>query len=435
MKRFALRGNICYSKSAKEVCTCADHYVVCIDGKSAGVFAALPQEYAEIPVVDCGDQLIIPGLVDLHIHAPQYAYRGLGMDLELMDWLEEQAFPEEIKYQDPEYAKRAYEIFAEQLQKSATTRACIFGTKHREATEILMESMEKTGLVSYVGKVNMDREAPDGLREESAEQSALETAAWIEATAEKFQHTKPILTPRFVPCCTDELMECLQKIQMKYNVPVQSHLSENQGEISFVHELRPQNNFYGEVYDEFGLFGKTSNKKKSVKTVMAHCVWSTEKEKKMMKENGVFVAHCPASNMNLSSGVAPIKTYLEAGLHVGLGSDVAGGESESIFRAMKDAIQVSKIYWRLVDQAVHPITFSEAFYMATKGGGEFFGKVGSFEKGYAFDAIVLDDTWIPYPQELTVRERLERAVYLALDEKGISQKYVDGVKILSHEML
>ena len=132
MKRFALRGNICYSKSAKEVCTCADHYVVCIDGKSAGVFAALPQEYAEIPVVDCGDQLIIPGLVDLHIHAPQYAYRGLGMDLELMDWLEEQAFPEEIKYQDPEYAKRAYEIFAERRCSKICDNTCLVSTKSIE---------------------------------------------------------------------------------------------------------------------------------------------------------------------------------------------------------------------------------------------------------------------------------------------------------------
>ncbi len=429
MNGFALKGHVCYSKSAGELCTYADHYAVCIDGKSVGVFAALPQEYAQAEIIDCGDRLILPGLIDLHIHAPQYAYRGLGMDLELMDWLEQQAFPEEIKYQDLGYAECAYSMFAEQMKRSATTRACIFATKHRAATEILMQLMEETGLISYVGKVNMDRGAPGALCEESAGASAAETITWIKNAVEKFQRTKPILTPRFVPCCTDELMERLQKIQVTYGVPVQSHLSENHGEISLVHELRPQNGFYGEVYNDFGLFGKSRATEESVKTVMAHCVWSSEKEVELMKKNGVFVAHCPASNMNLSSGIAPIKSYLKHGLRVGLGSDVAGGQSESIFRAMTDAIQVSKLYWRLVDQGIQPVTFSEAFYMATKGGGEFFGKVGSFEEGYAFDAIVLDDACIPHPQKLTVRQRLERAAYLALDQKGVWKKYVDGMQV------
>ena len=148
-----------------------------------------------------------------------------------------------------------------------------------------------------------------------------------------------------------------------------------------------------------------------------------------MKQNGVYVAHCPASNMNLSSGIAPIKRYLNEGIKVGLGSDVAAGQTESIFRAMTDAIQVSKLYWRHVDSSCKPLTFEEAFYMATKGGGEFFGKVGSFEEGYELDAIVLDDTCIPYPQELSTRQRLERAVYLSLDLLGIHAKYVAGEKV------
>lgn len=149
-----------------------------------------------------------------------------------------------------------------------------------------------------------------------------------------------------------------------------------------------------------------------------------------MRKNGVFVAHCPASNMNLSSGIAPVRKYLDLDMKVGLGSDVAGGHSDSIFRAITDAIQVSKMYWRYVDQEARPITFPEAFYMATLGGGEFFGAVGSFEDGYEFDAVILDDTSLPHPQELTVLERLERAVYLGLDKQGICGKYAAGEQIM-----
>ena len=148
-----------------------------------------------------------------------------------------------------------------------------------------------------------------------------------------------------------------------------------------------------------------------------------------MKDNGVFIAHCPESNMNLSSGVAPIRRYLEEGLHVGLGSDVAGGSTENIFSAMTHAIQASKLRWRLQDQALKPLTVEEVFYMATKGGGAFFGKVGSFEPGYEFDAVVLDDARLSHPQELDTKKRLERIMYLA-DDREIRAKYAGGVKVI-----
>ena len=164
--------------------------------------------------------------------------------------------------------------------------------------------------------------------------------------------------------------------------------------------------------------------------MMAHCVWSTEEEVELMQKNGVFVAHCPASNMNLTSGIAPIRKYMDRGLRVGLGSDIAGGHSASIFRAITDAIQVSKMYFRMVDESCKPLVFSEAFYLATKGGGAFFGQVGSFEEGYEFDAVVLDDSVLVHPQMLTLAERMERAVYLGLDEKKITAKFVAGRKIL-----
>ncbi len=383
----------------------------------------MPPEYAQVSVSDYGECLIIPGLTDLHVHAPQYTFRAMGMDMELLEWLETNTFPEEAKYQDLEYARRAYRIFTDNLKRSATTRACIFGTIHRDATLLLMDQLEQSGLVTYVGKVNMDRNCPDYLREESAEESGIQTVEWIkDVLHKKYQNTMPILTPRFTPSCSDELMENLKKIQMYYQIPVQSHLSENPGEIAWVKELCPWSEFYGDAYDRFGLFGA------DCKTVMAHCVYSGKEEQQRMKENGVFIAHCPESNMNLSSGVAPVRTFLEEGLHVGIGSDVAGGSTENLFKAMALAIQASKLRWRMQDDSLKPLTLEEVFYIATKGGGEFFGNVGSFEPGFELDAVVLDDTRIVHSQNLDVRARLERMIYLA-DEREVRAKYVRGREI------
>ena len=429
-KSFVIKGNICQAKTPQELDLHENAYAVCVDGVSKGVYKSLPDEYAGLPIYDYGDSLIFPGMVDLHVHAPQYAFRGMCMDLELMDWLNRYTFPEEEKYENLEYAEKAYAMFVDAMKKGATTRSCIFATRHRYATELLMRLMEESGLISYVGKVNMDREASEALTEKSAEESAFETFGWILATKDKYANTRPILTPRFIPCCTDKLMEELRQIQMTFGIPVQSHLSESRGEIDFVKSLRPNNAFYGDVYNEYDLFGKNDDINTDVKTVMAHCVWSTDEEVELMRRNGVFVAHCPASNMNLTSGIAPIRKYLDLGLNVGLGSDVAGGHSDSIFRAITDAIQVSKMYFRLVNEDNKPLIFSEAFYLATRGGGAFFGNVGSFDKGYEFDAVIMDDSVLPHPQSLTLAERMERAVYLELDQKNITSKFVAGRKII-----
>ena len=426
---FVIKGNICQTLTPDALDLHENAFAVCVDGVSMGVFDILPEEYAALPLYDHRDSLIFPGMVDLHVHAPQYAFRGMCMDLELMDWLNQYTFPEEEKYEDLDYARRAYGLFVDAVKKGATTRSCIFATRHRYATELLMELMEESGLVSFVGKVNMDREASPALTEDSAEVSAYTTFGWINAVKDRFTNTKPILTPRFIPCCTDKLMEELRQIQMAYGIPVQSHLSESRGEIEFVKFLRPQNTFYGDCYNEYDLFGKNDDIDTDVKTVMAHCVWSTDEEVELMRKNGVFVAHCPASNMNLTSGIAPIRKYLDRGLNIGLGTDVAGGHSESVFRAITDAIQVSKLYFRLVDETAKPLVFPEAFYLATKGGGAFFGKVGSFEEGSEFDAVVLDDSVLTHPQHLNLAQRMERAVYLGLDEKNLTAKYVAGRRI------
>lgn len=417
-----LKGHILFS-SAKEALDIYENSYLIYEGDTIiGVYPLLPEKYAEIPIEDYGDRLIIPGLVDLHLHAPQYTFRAIDMDMELLDWLNANTFPEESHYQNLEYAKQAYQIFVKNLKKSATTRACIFATIHKEATLLLMDLLEEAGLYTMVGKVNMDRNAPDYLIEETAF-SVDETQAWLDAVLKRsYQKTLPILTPRFIPSCTDTLMESLKQLQLAYHLPLQSHLSENFSEIAWVQELCPQSAFYGDAYDQFGLFGK------DCKTLMAHCVHSDDREIARMKENGVFIAHCPESNMNLSSGIAPAKKYLEEGLHMGLGSDIAGGTTENLFRAMAHAIQASKLRWRLVDDSLPPLTVPEVFYLATKGGGAFFGKVGSFEAGYAADMIVLDDSRLQHPQPMTPRERLERLLYLA-DDREIYAKYVAGEKL------
>ena len=420
---FALRGDICYSKSLTELETMEQGFLVCKDGVVEGVFQKLPMEYKDIEVKDYKRQLIIPGLTDLHMHAPQYTYRGLHMDLELLEWLENYTFPAEAKYEDPEYARVNYGKFVDRMVKSATTRACIFGTIHVEATLILMELLEKSGLHTMVGKVNMDRNSPDYLREKSVTQAAADTRYWVQEAKKRFQNTIPMLTPRFTPSCSDEIMEELKKIQREFGIPLQSHLSENKGEIEWVRQLCPYADYYGQAYSHFGLFGG------DCPTVMAHCIYSCEEEIKDMKEQGVYIAHCPESNMNVVAGIAPIRKYLQEGLHVGLASDVAGGTTENLFAAMMHAIQASKLRWRLVDDTWEPLTVPEVFYMATKGGGEFFGKVGSFEEGYELDAVVLDDSNIPNQEGLSITERLERFIYLN-QEQDIKAKYVAGKQIL-----
>lgn len=424
MLGFVIKGDICFCTDKDVLKTYKDSYAVCVDSVCQGVYKELPQQYRELPLYDYTDKLIIPGLVDLHTHAPQYSFCGLGMDKELLDWLESYAFLEEAKYNDLSYAQKAYSIFCDSLSHSATTRACIFATLHKEATTLLMDEMEKTGMVSFVGKVNMDRNSPDTLLEKSAQQSIDDTKAWLDDVKDKYSNTYPIITPRFIPSCSDELMQKLGDLQKEYHVPVQSHLSENPDEIKWVSELCPNSKNYGDAYAQFGLFGGDA------KTVMAHCVYSDDEEIELLKQNGVFVAHCPASNSNIASGIAPIRRYLDKGLKVGLGSDMAGGNTESLFSAIVEAIKVSKLYYRLVDNTVKPLKFTEVFYLATKGGGEFFGKVGSFEKGYEFDAVVIDDSVLPHPQELGVSQRLERCVYRSADLLGLTAKFVKGKKTI-----
>ena len=410
------RANILYTPESKRFKVVPHGYVAVRDGKVEGVYAQLPAQLAGFPVTDLGDKLLIPAMNDLHVHAPQYRNQGIAMDLELLPWLQNYTFPEELKFADPAYARRMYSRFVHQLWRYGTMRVVAFASVHLESTRLLIRMLEQAGLAGYVGKVNMDRDCPEGLRE-SVEDALQACETLVREFEREGARVRPIVTPRFIPSCSPALLQACGQMASRYRLPVQSHLSENHGEIALVSQLEPDSLHYADAYDRYGLFGQTP-------TIMAHCVWSHGEELELLRKRGVMVAHCPTSNLNLASGPAPIRRFLEAGVPVGLGSDVSGGHDFSIFRMMVYAIQVSKLHYQR-DKSCAFLTLPEAFWMATKSAGRFFGQVGSFEPGYDFDALVIDDSALRVDDAYTLPERLERFVYIG-DDRQIVARYCQG---------
>ncbi len=409
------RANIIYTQQSDRFEIIPHGYIAVEKGKVEGVYPEMPGHLQQCEVEDLGDRLLIPAMNDMHVHAPQYRNQGIAMDLELMPWLEKYTFPEEQKYADTAYAERMYRRFVRDLWRYGTMRVVAFATVHLDSTRLLMRLLEKAGMAGLVGKVNMNRNCPETLTE-TVEDANKACEALVDEFGGCDSHVRPIVTPRFIPSCTQELMTACGEMVRKYNLPVQSHLSENHDEIEFVKQLEPESRFYGDAYDRYGLFGKTP-------TVMAHCVWTGEEELQLIKERRVMVAHCPTSNLNVSSGMAPIRRFLNADVSVGLGSDVSGGHDFSIFRMMVYAIQVSKMHY-CNDKSCAFLTLPEVFWIATKSAGSFFGKVGSFEPGYDFDALVIDDTELNF-DNYTLPQRLERFIYIG-DDRQIVARYCQG---------
>ena len=414
---FCVKGDLVYSKDRHNLTYLKDGYLIIKDGFIKRVTSSLTAEERALPLLDYSSNLIVPGLSDLHIHAPQYQFRGLWMDMELLDWLNSHTFPEEAKYKDLDYAKSAYSIFVKDLILSPTTRISAFGTMHKDATLLLMNLLDKAGFKGYVGKVNMDRNSPSYLIEDSDE-SIRETISFIDEA--KSDNIKPIITPRFIPTCTDKLLMDLASIAKERLLPVQSHLSENLNEIKWVKELSPLSQSYADAYKRVGLWGRTP-------TIMAHCVYSDTLDGSLMENDNIYIAHCPDSNTNLVSGVANAQHFIAGDFNIGLGSDIAGGTSLSLFSACTDAIKVSKLRKRLFNAEDNALTFAESFYMASKGSGSFFGHVGSFEKDYEADFIVLNEDEIASTlmDDFTPIERLERYAYLS-PLKAVKHKCIGG---------
>ncbi|EQK39165.1 guanine deaminase [Paraclostridium bifermentans] len=413
------KGNILFTKIKDKFEIIENGFIIVKNGKILDLYKNLPSEYQNFEVIDFSNNLIIPGMNDLHCHAPQFRNLGMAMDKELIPWLDNYTFPEEGKFKSIEYSDKVYKDFIKEVWRHGTTRIAVFATVHKESSIRLMDLFKQSGLGALVGKVNMNINCTDDLLEDT-EKSISDTEYILENYYNADELVNPIITPRFIPSCNSELLKSLGDLAIKYNVPTQSHLSENLGEIDWVKQLQPESEFYGDAYNRFNLFGQT-------KTLMAHCVYSCDKELELMKKNNVFAVHCPNSNLNLGSGIMPVRKFLDNDINIALGSDISGGHDLSIFKVMVNTIQCSKLLWVNSNKQVDFLTLSEAFYMATKGGGSFFGKVGSFEKNYDFDALVLDDSNLN-PESYSLIERLERFIYIG-DDRNIIHRYVRGEEI------
>lgn len=418
-----LRGTVVSAEEFGKLNITEGGYLIAEDGIIRGVFSVLPEEYQGAEVQDYGDALILQTFADLHLHAPQYPMLGTGTDLPLLEWLNTYAFPTESRFADTDFARSAYHALAAELAAGGTTRVCMFSSLHREATLILMEELEQAGITGYVGKVNMDRNGVPGVLEETTEESMAETLRWLE-DCEGFTRIRPMLTPRFTPSCTDELMAFLGKLAAERGLPIQSHLSENRAEIAWVRELHPDCQRYWQTYDKFGLWND--------RTVMAHCIWSDEAEREAIRRSGVTVAHCPASNLTMCAGVAPVRTMLQEGVKVALGTDVAGGESISMFDAVADAVRASKARRMLDGWETEFLTVAEAWYLGTSAGAAFFGEKPGFAPGNPLHAMVLADEGLVQARPLTAAERLERCIYRRRPD-GLRAVWSAGRKIFSAE--
>ncbi|KAM7443443.1 hypothetical protein ABFA07_007763 [Porites harrisoni] len=368
-------------------------------------------------------QFLMPGFVDTHIHAPQYVFTGTGYDLPLLDWLEKYTFPSESRFRNVEFAQVAYRKVVTRLLKNGTTTASYFATIHYEASEILCDIVAELGQRCYIGKVCMDRNSPDYYIEET-EQSIKDTERFVKHVLElKNPLITPVVTPRFVLSCTSHLLKKLGHIAKKYDVPIQSHLNESKNEIALVEKDYPGYSYIA-VYDKHNLLNN--------KTYMAHCCHGSDEELNLLSERCSAVAHCPTSNFNIRSGIADVRYMLDKNVKVGLGTDVSGGESSSMLVAMRDCIKASNVLSLNKSDGYTPLTFKEAFFLATLGGCQVLGldeKIGNFEVGKDFDALLIDAEAEDSPFDCFKADDLRDVVqkFLMLgDDRNIRKVFVAG---------
>lgn len=415
------KGNILFAQTPEKITQIPNGYIVVDDdGKVAEVCSDLKGEYGNVAITDFGDKLLIPGFVDVHMHSSQFAIRGIGYDDPSLDRIVEFLHPIEKQYQNLEYAKKVNEEVVRTLKENGTTRAVMMSATDIPATKDMFQKLKESGIGAYIGKMNSDYTmSQDEEAGETTEVSQRETLEFIEWAMGQSNLAKPIVSPEFVPCCTKETLKYLGDLAQKYNLPVQSHMSGSEaGNIDEIMSRFPEQKTYADIYNSNGLFGQTP-------TVIAHCVETSAEEKAMMRQKGVFLAHCPVPYMNVPSPkIFPVSEELQKGMHIGLGSDMGGGHLLDMAKIIVAAMQLSK---RLFSG--QSLSFPQAFYLATKGGGKFFGKVGSFEPGYAFDCLVIDDSKINHLIPYTLQERLQRYIYVGTPQ-NIEKRFVEGKELV-----
>jgi guanine deaminase len=399
--------------SIASVCTADDprHAVVLAEADAAGSLLRLPSGH-----------VAIPGLVDLHIHAPQYPQLGTALDVPLEVWLQERTFPLEARYADLSFAEPAYAALVGDLLALGTTTAVLFATIHQDATRLLADICLEQGLRAVIGKVAMDHPeaCPDYYRDASAEAALAATTSFIDYVrghaANRDGLVLPAITPRFIPSCTDGLLAGLGALAREAQCHVQTHCSESDWEHGAV--LSRYGRSDAESLDRFGLMRRH--------TVLAHGNFVSDGDMDLIGARGAGIAHCPLSNIYFSNAVFPLRRALEKRLHVGLGTDISGGPSASLLDACRTAVAASRLLADGVDARLPPsgrgrsgaaIDWRTAFHLATAGGGEALDlPVGTFAPGQQFDAVSIDTG---HPQG-TIR------VFSIDDNETVLQKIIYG---------
>jgi guanine deaminase len=424
---FIIKGIIITCNASKKLVIYNPGFMVVNDqGTIQEITTADPHlSYPGYTFLDHSNHLLIPGLVDLHNHLPQFAYAGLGAG-QLLEWLATYTFPREQQFADPAIATTAAEQFFSSLVAAGTTTTVTYVTVHEQATDIAFAAAEATGIRAIIGKVMMDQQAPIPLQE-NTELSLSATEQLIKKWHRKNNKLFYAVTPRFAITCSAKLLTKSAELAQKYDTYLQTHLSENLDEIAAVKRLFPHAKHYTDVYHQAGLLGP--------KTIMAHCIYLSPEEQKILHDTQTATAHCPTSNRFVMSGIMPVRYYVNVNMRIGLGSDVAGGYSLSMLHELRECLENSKTL--AVFDATHPtpLTLEEGFYLATLGGAAALGldaTIGSLEAGKAADFVVLDPQIAdPYVWKNTYHEPcqlLDKCIYATLGNPVIAT-YVQGEKL------
>jgi guanine deaminase len=363
------------------------------DGRLTRVQPWTPEARAEAeagrdqPVVDVRPMVVLPGLVDLHLHLPQFPSAGLGAGLDLLTWLERHIFPLERAFDAEAAAQLAPRVFRS-LAAAGTTTVPAYGAIWAESLDSCFAAAEEHGIRAVLGKVMMDRLTydtdlrPEQILEVSLAQSRDLAERWHGRDGGRLRYA---VTPRFAVSCTEEMLRESAQLAKETGAYWQTHLSEDRGEIARVAELFPEAIDYLDVYDRAGALGP--------RTIMAHAIHLSDREIDRLVETGTRVAHCPASNLFLASGVMPLARYLERGMIVGLGSDVAAAPDASIFTEMRTGFYVQNALRVTLDEGRPILDPGGWLRLATLEGARVLGLddvIGSVEEGKEADLICVD---------------------------------------------
>ena len=413
-----IHADIVYSEDREHLAVHPGSYIAVEEGRVKGIWPEIPEEYRDLPLTDHGEGVLIPAFSDLHVHAPQYLNRGLEMDMLLDEWLQKCTFPMEAGFADMEFAKLVYDAFIDDMLANGTMHACVYGTIHSEATSYLIERMDSRGIKGFVGKVNMDRNAPDDLLEEP-EASIRETEEFIGRYSSN-RNTKPLLTPRFAPSCTRGLINGLGKLGRKYGVGMQTHLVESRWEAEQARILFPECSCDTEIYERAGLMDNGP-------VIGGHFIFPSEDDIRIMRMHDSYAVQCPDATTSVIAGIMQTGALLDSGMRIGLGSDISAGHHIGVYTQAARAVQLSKLKEFYEPEGNRKISFPEACWMATKQSGELFGGTGSLEEGSVFDALVIDGL-SDAARKLTPEQTVERFCYIGTKE-NIKARYLNGEEI------